>query len=260
LALATKRRDGSKPDRRERHHRVRLGGESDDAKPRKLVFVVAIALALSACGGKTTPPTASERTARGVANAYLTAWSDTAYERMCSYLTDCRPSGWGTAMRSFPVLVRHPRIASVHTVGNAVVVRYSIEMPELGSIICAAVLSDAERAAIVLAHAGKYVVWKDSLRLVPRKRTHAILMGSEKVRSNTLPRVASAIGAHVLARDETQAGTQWKMSFNEQVTSLLALYLSESGIPVESDEADAVIRDTAQECRSFYGRVRRAGG
>lgn len=230
---------------------VRRAATSSSPLP-KLALVSAVA-AIVVVGSTACGPRDSKAEAEGqlVATAYLRAWEAEDFEAMCVFAKSCEQSTtvWLETMRSFPVHVRFPEITSVKATHGGVVVRYSLEMPDIGSIVCAAARPSPRAAVALLVVTGRYVRWKDTLWLEHVDDRYLVATPeSEKSASNTLARWIQAMGVYVRADPS-------RLPFRERVSTALATYFVEFGKTPRGDEGRDVVRRAAAQCHAYYERV-----
>ncbi len=106
---------------------------------------------------------------REVAERYLSAWENADYEEMCGYLYVVERQNLPhciQSMMAFPVPVGEWQIQKMETEASEVIVTYTVEMPDPGSILGAAIDEHPQIAAAFLKWAGTWIVWEDTLRLV----------------------------------------------------------------------------------------------
>ena len=106
---------------------------------------------------------------REVAERYLSAWENADYEEMCGYLYVVERQNLPhciQSMMAFPVPVGEWQIQKMETEASEVIVTYTVEMPDPGSILGAAIDEHTQIAAAFLKWAGTWIVWEDTLRLV----------------------------------------------------------------------------------------------
>jgi hypothetical protein len=166
---------------------------------------------------------------------------------MCRYVDGCRERhvSWVLTMRSFPVPVTRPKIISVKEEPDGVIVRYSLEMPDLGSLICAAAGPSPEKAAGLLDVTGRYVSWDDMLRMVRSESTYVV--GSKRG-TDVLARFVLGIGAYVRVGPEA-------LMFGERLTILKSVYLVQSDLSAENPKARKALHDAASQCFAYIRRL-----
>jgi hypothetical protein len=218
------------------------------SRPRRFVGLAAAALGTLvtvACGTTTPPETPEQKGARATANAYLEAWEKRDYRSMCRRLSRCDVSEWPDDMDDFPVPVRDPDVGTVRSDGSHL--KYTIEMPDLGSVTCAAIDESPRTAARLLNFTGEYVEWDDTLRLVERDGHWLIEKGDSGKGSNGLVRWMLAMGAFVRTAEIVEPP--------DPLPSALALYAVELG--VSQEEIGEKAREVIDQCEAYRERVRR---
>jgi hypothetical protein len=210
-----------------------------------VAFAFVVGMGVWGCGSSRRPP--HEAAAKQAASAYLAAWTRAHYEQMCTHVDGCPPRriSWVFTMQSFPVPVRRPKVISAKEESDGVIVRYSLEMPDLGSLICAAAGPSPQRAARLLDITGRYVSWDDSLRMVRSESTYVV--GSKRG-TDVLARFVLGIGAYVRVGPE-------KLRFGERLTILKSVYLVQSDLSAESPKAGKALHDAASQCIAYIQRL-----
>lgn len=179
------------------------------------------------CGCGTPTPGGS----REVAESYLSAWENGDYEQMCGYLEYCGRPTWIETMEVFPIPVRDWQIEMVEVEASEAIVRYTVEMPDPGCIVGAAIDEYPWAAAVLLDWTGNWIVWEDTLRLMAEDSEWKIKSSRETAEcSNRLVSFVLGVGIYLatVAPIESPA---------DRLVSVLALYA------VEFDKSEAEMEE-----------------